>query len=158
LSAPERPVLLLALPQQGCRLSLPPRSSSFASFEDFFLLSRALIFLFLTWPCRASCRWRRFVCSSASSLSCWRGYGERTTGQWTAAGAGKTYIGEGAGNIIGGILFTLLLVHLLHAFQIVASPARSCSPRDSWLKESQESCGEFLPARFAEGFTVLIFY
>ncbi|TVQ35427.1 MAG: spermine synthase [Wenzhouxiangella sp.] len=35
------------------------------------------------------------------------------------SGAGKTYIGEALGNIIGGAAFTLALVHLLNPFQIV---------------------------------------
>ena len=34
-------------------------------------------------------------------------------------GAGKTYIGEALGNIIGGMAFSLLLVHVLNAFQVV---------------------------------------
>jgi len=33
------------------------------------------------------------------------------------SGAGKTYVGEAAGNMLGGILFTFLLVHYLNAFQ-----------------------------------------
>jgi spermidine synthase len=37
----------------------------------------------------------------------------------TTAGAGKTYIGEAVGNIAGGVAFTLVLVHLLNAFQII---------------------------------------
>lgn len=34
-----------------------------------------------------------------------------------ASGAGKTYVGEAAGNMIGGLLFTFLMVHLLNSFQ-----------------------------------------
>ncbi|TVS10084.1 MAG: spermine synthase [Gammaproteobacteria bacterium] len=34
-------------------------------------------------------------------------------------GAGKTYIGEALGNIIGGMAFSLLLVHYLNAFEVV---------------------------------------
>ncbi len=33
------------------------------------------------------------------------------------SGAGKTYIGEAAGNMLGGILFTFLMVHYLNSFQ-----------------------------------------
>jgi len=32
-------------------------------------------------------------------------------------GAGKTYVGEATGNMLGGILFTFVLVHLLNPFQ-----------------------------------------
>jgi spermidine synthase len=32
-------------------------------------------------------------------------------------GAGKTYIGEAAGNVLGGLLFTFVLVHLFNSFQ-----------------------------------------
>ena len=35
-----------------------------------------------------------------------------------ASGAAKTYIGEAAGNVVGGLLFTLVLVHHLDAFQV----------------------------------------
>jgi spermidine synthase len=34
-----------------------------------------------------------------------------------ASGAGKTYVGEAIGNMIGGLLFTFLMVHLLNSFQ-----------------------------------------
>ena len=34
-------------------------------------------------------------------------------------GAGKTYIGEALGNIVGGLAFSLLLVHHLNSFQVV---------------------------------------
>ena len=37
----------------------------------------------------------------------------------TTSGAGKTYIGEAVGNITGGVAFTLVLVHVLNAFEIV---------------------------------------
>ncbi len=33
------------------------------------------------------------------------------------SGAGKTYVGEAAGNMLGGILFTFVFVHYLNAFQ-----------------------------------------
>ena len=33
------------------------------------------------------------------------------------SGAGKTYVGEAAGNVLGGILFTFLMVHRLNALQ-----------------------------------------
>jgi spermidine synthase len=35
------------------------------------------------------------------------------------SGASKTYIGEAAGNIIGGIVFTFIMVHYLNSFQSV---------------------------------------
>jgi len=35
-----------------------------------------------------------------------------------ASGAARTYVGEAAGNVAGGLLFTLLLVHHLDAFQV----------------------------------------
>ena len=35
-----------------------------------------------------------------------------------ASGAAKTYTGEAAGNVVGGLLFTLVLVHHLDAFQV----------------------------------------
>lgn len=38
-------------------------------------------------------------------------------GSRDTSGAGKTYIGEAAGNVIGAILFTLLLVRFLNPFQ-----------------------------------------
>jgi len=34
------------------------------------------------------------------------------------SGAGKTYVGEAAGNMLGGIVFTFLLVHYLNAFEV----------------------------------------
>ena len=34
-------------------------------------------------------------------------------------GAGKTYIGEALGNILGGLAFSLLLVHYLNSFEVV---------------------------------------
>lgn len=37
----------------------------------------------------------------------------------TTSGAGKTYIGEALGNIAGGVAFTLVLVHVFNALQIV---------------------------------------
>ncbi len=36
------------------------------------------------------------------------------------SGAGRTYIGEAVGNVIGGVVFTFLLVHWLNAFQAAA--------------------------------------
>jgi spermidine synthase len=39
---------------------------------------------------------------------------DRATG---ASGAAKAYVGEAVGNVVGGLLFTLLLVHHLDAFQ-----------------------------------------
>jgi spermidine synthase len=35
------------------------------------------------------------------------------------AGAGKTYVGEAAGNIVGGVIFTFAMVHYLNAFESV---------------------------------------
>lgn len=43
----------------------------------------------------------------------------RRSGSDDTSGAGKTYIGEAIGNILGGVLFTFLLVHALDAFQAV---------------------------------------
>ncbi len=37
------------------------------------------------------------------------------------AGAGKTYIGEALGHTVGGMLFSLALVHLLNSFQIAVA-------------------------------------
>ncbi len=39
-------------------------------------------------------------------------------GTLDASGAAKTYVGEAWGNVLGGLLFTLLLVHYLDAFQL----------------------------------------
>jgi len=39
-------------------------------------------------------------------------------GSEDTSGAGKTYIGEAAGNMLGGVIFTFLLVHYLNAFQV----------------------------------------
>jgi spermidine synthase len=36
---------------------------------------------------------------------------------YDASGAGKTYVGEAIGNMIGGLLFALLMVHVLNPFQ-----------------------------------------
>ncbi|AHE98944.1 fused MFS/spermidine synthase [Thioalkalivibrio paradoxus] len=43
----------------------------------------------------------------------------RNTASADTTGAGKTYVGEAAGNILGGIAFTFLLVHTLDSFQTV---------------------------------------
>ena len=43
----------------------------------------------------------------------WREYEHSTD----TSGAGKTYVGEAAGNFIGGMLFTFILVHMFNSYQ-----------------------------------------
>ena len=49
----------------------------------------------------------------------WRNTND-TNGADGASGAGRAYVGEAVGNVIGGMLFTLVLVRWLNAFQAAA--------------------------------------
>ena len=59
----------------------------------------------------------------------WR---ERDQATDTAA-AGKAYIGEAAGTVIGGILFTFLLVHTANAFQVAVLAGTLMLATTLWL-------------------------
>ncbi|MCC5872477.1 MAG: spermine synthase [Gammaproteobacteria bacterium] len=60
-------------------------------------------------------------------------------------GAGKTYIGEALGNIIGGIAFSLLLVHYLNAFEVVVLAGLLVILAVLWTGSKATGIGEPLP-------------
>ncbi len=60
-------------------------------------------------------------------------------------GAGKTYIGEALGNIIGGMTFSLLLVHYLNAFEVVVLAGLLVVLAVLWAGARTTGMGEPLP-------------
>ncbi len=60
----------------------------------------------------------------------------------TTSGAGKTYIGEAVGNIAGGVVFSLVLVHWLNAFQIVVMVGALVILAVLWAARSSTEFGD----------------
>jgi spermidine synthase len=141
----ERPLLLLALTIAGAPLLLPSTILVIRVLRGFFSIEPGA---YLSVPDMAlSC----FLVMAPACLlfgaqfvllsRIWR----EKDGTRDTAGAGKTYIGEGAGNILGGILFTFVLVHLLNAFQTVAFAGAVMLAGGLWLTRYPGSGGERLP-------------
>lgn len=110
-----RPLLLLMLNAAGVLLALPASILLMRSLRGFFdvlpgaglsLLDMAVsCFLVMALPCLLL--GGQFVLLSRI----WR----ESDGANDTSGAGKAYVGEAAGNIIGGILFTFVMVKYLGA-------------------------------------------
>lgn len=114
----DRPVLLLTLSSAGIAVTLPATillirglrivftgpPGSFLSLFDMTLAS-----FLLTAP---TC-----ILLGAQFVLLSRIWRQNQQPHHDASGAGKTYVGEAIGNMLGGLVFTLLMVQLLNAFQ-----------------------------------------
>ena len=69
-----------------------------------------------------------------------------------SSGTGKTYICGAAGNMLGGLLFTFLLVHYLNAFQI-ACLVGMLMLAAAWYSMRRIHCAGFFPSRWS--FTII---
>ena len=113
----DRPVLLLMLSAAGIVVTLPAAILLMRGLRIFFAgppgsylsLLDMIVASFLLMAPTCLLLGGQFVLLSRI----WR---EREQAH-DASGAGKTYVGEAVGNMIGGLLFTFLMVHALNAFQ-----------------------------------------
>ncbi len=72
------------------------------------------------------------------------------------AAAGKTYIGEAAGNIIGGVLFAFFLVHYANAFQSAVLPGALMISAVLWFARKPASGPAGLNSGHRAGLIILL--
>ncbi len=115
-----RPLLLLLISAMGILLTLPVTIILIRLLRGFFDIAPGAYFspidialsCFLLMAPTCLMLGVQFVVLSGV----WR----EADGVKDTSGAGKTYISEAAGNMLGGLLFTFLLVKYLNSFQIAA--------------------------------------
>lgn len=112
-----RPLLLLTLSAVGVALTLPATILLVRSLRAFFggLPGTYLTLLDMTVSC-ALLLGPTCVLLGAQFVLLSRVWRESDRAQDTS-GAGKTYVGEAAGNVLGGVLFTFVMVHHLNSLQ-----------------------------------------